>query len=111
MARVNRRLISNTHIDASKASSLGIPSLTAATTPVSLSGNTRKTTSNQKNTGASTAWQYYDTVGELSYVCRWLGNNLSQVKLMASDLDENGDPLGSTEDSTAAKIVADIAGG
>lgn len=112
MARVNRRLISNTHIDASKASSLGIPSLTAATTPVRLGGNTRNTaTSNQKNTGASTAWEYYDTVGELSYVCRWLGNNLSQVKLMASDLDENGDPLGSTEDSTAAKIVADIAGG
>ena len=111
MARINRRLLSKAHIDASKASSLGIPSLTAATTPVSLGGNTRKTTSNQKNTGAATAWEYYDTVGELSYVCRWLGNNLSQVKLMASDLDENGDPLGSTEDSTAAKIVADIAGG
>lgn len=110
MARISRRKMTQARIDSSKASSIGLPSLTAATTPVD-TGSSRRATQSQQDTGASTAWEYYDTVGELSYVCRWLGNNLSQVRLMASDLDENGDPLGSTEDKQAARIVADIAGG
>ena len=110
MARISRRKISAAGIDASKGSSIGIPSLTAATKPVNLSEK-RQPTSSQRNSGEAEAWEYYDVVGELSYVCQWLGNNLSQVKLLASDLDENGDPVGTSEDKAASQIVADIAGG
>lgn len=112
MARISQRKINRAHIDASKASSIGLPSLTAATTPVAADGNRGAQGAQQeRDGGAAEAWSYYDVVGELSYVCRWLGNNLTQVRLMASDLDQDGSPIGSSEDLQAAKIVADIAGG
>ena len=85
MARISRRKINRAHIDASKASSIGLPSLTAATTPVATDGNRpAQGTQQARDGGAAEAWSYYDVVGELSYVCRWLGNNLTQVRLMAS---------------------------
>lgn len=99
MARIRRR----------RQSDINHPSLTAAATPVNL---TERTQGGQKVASWSAqAWEFYDTVGELRYVCEWLGNNLSQVTLLASDLDVQGNPTGDTQDQQAAQIVADIAGG
>lgn len=57
------------------------------------------------------AWTYYDTVGELRYVCEWLSNALSQCRLVPSEVDQFGDPTGSTDNDTVNRVVADIAGG
>lgn len=58
------------------------------------------------------AWNYYNSVGELRYVCSWLSNALSRCTIVGSDVDENtGQPLGSTEDEMVNNTVRDIAGG
>lgn len=91
-------------------SAISAPSLTAAATPVNLK-DTKRSTTTTAGSWTAEAWGYYDTVGELRYVCEWLGNNLSQVTLLASDVDEQGNPTGTTNDEQASQIVADIAGG
>lgn len=58
------------------------------------------------------AWGFYDSVGELRYVCEWLAAALSRCTIKASDIDEvTGLPTGFTEDALAAETVRDIAGG
>lgn len=60
----------------------------------------------------SQAWGYYDSVGELRYVCSWLSNALSRCTLVASDVNmDTGQPTGTTEDERVVGMVSDIAGG
>lgn len=67
---------------------------------------TRKTTGWQDD-----AWLYFDTVGELRYVCAWLTNALSRCRLVPSDVDEYGIPTGECTNPAVQQVVADIAGG
>lgn len=59
------------------------------------------------------AWDFYNTVGELRFVCQWLRNSASRVTLYAADVDPmTGRPSQEPSDSALARqIVADIAGG
>lgn len=57
------------------------------------------------------AWEYYDSVGELRYTIQYLHNALSRARLIASDVDETGNPTGACSDPTVQEIVRDIAGG
>ena len=59
------------------------------------------------------AWQYYNSVGELRFVCQWLRNSASRVTLYAADIDpQTGAPSADPSANTLARqIVADIAGG
>lgn len=101
MPRVARRPITGAE--------LASPALVAAATPVKTGTTTKKVA---EATGwKKEAWDFYDTVGELSYVCDWLGDALSRARLIASDIAEDGRPTGATADNTVASIVADIAGG
>lgn len=60
----------------------------------------------------SRAWQAYNEVGELRKVTQWLANSLSRVNLYAADVNDSGTPSTTpTEDDTATRVVADIAGG
>ena len=101
MPRVARRPITGAE--------LASPALVAAATPVKTGNSTKKVA---EATGwKKEAWDFYDTVGELSYVCDWLGDALSRARLIASDIADDGRPTGTTDDTTVASIVADIAGG
>lgn len=101
MPRVARRPITGAE--------LASPALVAAATPVKTGNSTKKVA---EATGwKKEAWDFYDTVGELSYVCDWLGDALSRARLIASDIADDGRPTGATADTTVASIVADIAGG
>lgn len=59
------------------------------------------------------AWEFYNTVGELRFVCQWLRNSASRVTLYAADVDPTtGRPsTETTSNALARQIVADIAGG
>lgn len=88
-----------------------LPYLTAAAQPMGASKTTGGS-SNQSTAWKTDAWDYYDRVGELRFVCAWIENNLSRVALVASDIDPTtGHPTGSTDDQLAIETVADIAGG
>lgn len=104
MARIASRPLSDT-----LASPTG---LTAAATPV----NTKAATTGGKQLGGDEAWkkeawQAYDDVGELGFVCRWVGKALSRARLVASDIGPDGMPTGTTDDQMVSDIVHDIAGG
>ncbi|AJE32526.1 hypothetical protein B842_03365 [Corynebacterium humireducens NBRC 106098 = DSM 45392] len=92
-------------------SELASPSLTAAATTVDTTTTTNQVTD---TTGwKKQAWDAYDKVGELRYVCQRIANSLSRVTLYAADIDPTtGRPSTSpTDNPTAASIVNDIAGG
>lgn len=57
-------------------------------------------------------WNFFDTVGELQFVCNWLSNALSRCTIMASDVNpDTGQPTGETDDDMANNTTRDIAGG
>lgn len=95
-------------------SEIAAPVLTAAAVPVD-------TTQPQTTTGGSftaggwkkAAWDAYDTVGELAYVCERIANSLKRVSLYAAEIDPTTGRASSapTENQTVAGIVSDIAGG
>lgn len=88
-----------------------LPALTAAApSRVHHAGGADKITDATKD-WQNEAWRFYDTVGELRYVCQYLSNALTKCQLVASDVDEAGAPTGTTEDEVVRQIVADIAGG
>lgn len=106
MPRITRRAVPTATIASPTA-------VTAAATPIdsttAMTPGSRTTTSAQWQTDA---WGFFDRVGELRYVCGWLANSLSRVTLVASDIDPTtGQPTGTTDDTTVAAMVADIAGG
>lgn len=103
MPRITRRTAAQAEIAS--------PALTAATTPVDVRSQSRSRKISASK-WAKQAWDFYDSVGELRYVCGWLSNSLSRVSLVASDVNPmTGQPTGETEDESVAGIVADIAGG
>lgn len=57
------------------------------------------------------AWRYYELVGELAYYASWRAASASRVKLVASDIGEDGLPTGSTENVRVQEIVQAIGGG
>lgn len=57
------------------------------------------------------AWHMLDMVGELRYFVGWLSASCSRVKLIASELDDEGLPTGECEDDNVKEIVKAIAGG
>lgn len=52
-----------------------------------------------------------DAVGELRYYVAWRSNSCSRVKLVASELGEDGMPTGECENARVNEIVKAIAGG
>lgn len=96
--------------------SVAVPrSLTAAGQPITSTsggGVSSSGTGGGDTSWAQQGWGFFDTVGELRYVCAWLSNALSRCSIMASDVDpDTGQPTGSTEDVMAKDTVRDIAGG
>lgn len=58
------------------------------------------------------AWEMYETVGELSAVCQWMGASASRVNLFAAEIDEEtGRADKPTDNPDAVEIVRDIGGG
>lgn len=57
------------------------------------------------------AWDMLDTVGELRYYVAWRSNSCSRVRLVASELGEDGMPTGECENPRVNDIVRAIAGG
>ena len=87
-------------------------SLTAAATRVATTRGPSGQSPVETRSWQHQAWDYLDDVGELSYVCSWLANSLSQVELYAAEVDAHGRPADHpTNNETAASIVGDIAGG
>ncbi len=86
-------------------------SLLAAAAPVD--GGAKSSGSGGRDSAWKTdAWDYYDRVGELRFVCAWLEHSLSRCALIASTVDPaTGQPTGECDDPVAVDTVADIAGG
>lgn len=59
----------------------------------------------------SAAWDMLDVVGELRYYVAWRSNSCSRVKLVASELGEDGLPSGECDNDRVNEIVKAIAGG
>jgi hypothetical protein len=57
------------------------------------------------------AWRQYEISGELRFACVWLGNALSRCRLVAMDVDDNGQILGPTTNKIAKDLVAGFMGG
>lgn len=107
MARIIRR---RTPAPAAPASTP--VSLIAATQPVSMGKSQAGSSSRDATAWKADAWDYYDMVGELRFVCQWLENSLSRCALIASTIDpKTGQPTGQCDDQLAVETVADIAGG
>lgn len=103
MPRIHRRILGGGEIAS--------PTLTAAATHIDTTS--QKATRHITTSGwKKHAWDMYDQVGELRYICQWLSNALSRVKLYAADIDTTGRPtLTPTTNPAATTIVTDIAGG
>lgn len=89
-----------------------VPALTAASAVVA---NTGKTFKNQMSvTGRdcwqNDAWDMLDKVGELRYYVSWRSSGCSRVRLIASELDDQGLPTGECENARVRQIVNSIAG-
>lgn len=66
----------------------------------------------QEDDWQAEAWEMYQTVGELSAVCRWMGSSASRVTLFAAEVDEtSGRADTPTEQPDAVDLVQDMAGG
>lgn len=104
MPRIHTRPLTATELAAPTA-------LTAAATR--LRNTTTPTRGTPNNGWKIDAWDAYDHIGELRYVCQWIANALSRVTLYAADVDPTtGRPTTTpTDNTTAAQIAADIAGG
>lgn len=86
--------------------------LTAASAPIDNPGKTFKNqVSLSGRMGWQTeAWELLDTVGELRYYTSWRSNACSRVRLVASELDEQGMPTGECANERVRQIVNGIAG-
>lgn len=117
MSKVHARLVKTSAIVAPEKS------LTAAVQryDTAARGNAAGSGGKGDETWQGQAWQYFDSVGELRFVCTWLGNALSQCSIHASRVDLLGNPTGSVEagdgleltpdDQLAIDTAGDIAGG
>ncbi len=56
------------------------------------------------------AWDLLDKVGELRYYVSWRANSCSKVRLIASELDDEGKPTGKCENEDVKAIVNAIGG-
>src|SRR5690242_19232110 len=56
------------------------------------------------------AWELLDRVGELRYYVAWRSNSCSKVRLVASELDEEGVPTGKCRSPVVRNIVKSIGG-
>lgn len=63
------------------------------------------------NAWQETAWDMLDMVGELRYYVGWAAAACSRVKLIASELDDDGVPTGKCDNERVKAIVKAIAGG
>lgn len=60
----------------------------------------------------TTAWYYYDAVGELRFAHNWIANAVSRATLYAAEIDpETGLVTGPTEDARAQAAASAILGG
>ena len=71
----------------------------------------RTTMSSARDDWQTVAWDMLDTVGELRYYVAWRSNSCSRVKMIASELGEDGLPSGECENDRVNEIVKAIAGG
>lgn len=92
---------------------LAAPTLTAAATPITpTTGTYGKIGTNNRSDWKNRAWHYFDTIGELGYVCEWISASLSRVKIIPSAINPStGQPTLSCDDEQVNQIVTDIAGG
>ncbi|MGN8890007.1 hypothetical protein [Dysosmobacter sp. HCP28S3_G4] len=66
----------------------------------------------KKTAWQAEAWEMYNTVGELSAVCQWIGSSAARVGLYAADVDPDTGRTNSPSDNRLARqIVRDIGGG
>lgn len=93
-------------------------SLTAAVAPVTDPSKVFPTAGINSSGGwQQEAWRFTRTVGELGFYVRWRSNACAQVRLVASEIDEEtGIPTGSvdpenTEGQQFVELVKQIAGG
>lgn len=105
MSRVTQRILTTTE--------LASPSLTAAATPIDMGTRTSGAKIADASGWKKRAWDAYDTIGELRYVCQRIGNSLSRITLYAADIDPSTGRATTTptDNTTVASIVTDIAGG
>lgn len=53
------------------------------------------------------AWKYTELVGELDYYVRWRSSSVSRCRLMASAVDEQGQPTGKLDEISDGVLTAD----
>ena len=91
--------------------------MTAASAPVTDPTKIFTSTTTQLIPWQDEAWRYVRCIGELGYFVRWRSNACGQVRLVASEIDEDtGEPTGSvdpdnTEGQKVVDLVKKIAGG
>lgn len=95
-------LVGNLKLDSLTAAGLSVPP------PV---GGTKKNDEYKSAEWQQQAWEMYDQVGELRYLIQWEANAASRCALVASDIANDGQPTGSTEDLKALEVAKLIAGG
>jgi hypothetical protein len=91
-----------------------LPSLTAAAaryarTPQNSRGQSPTSASGQK--WQAEAWDMFDRVPEVRFVCNWIGNAMSGARLFAGRRAPDGTVERAPDDHPAAELVASIAGG
>lgn len=91
--------------------------LTAAYSPVTDTGGLFGVAASPRTTWQDEAWRFTKVIGELGYFVRWRANSCAQVRLVASEIDEDtGIPTGSVDPDNAegqqvVNLVKQIAGG
>lgn len=91
---------------------IAAPTLTAAATKITPTTQNPITTHTRRDDWTRRAWHYYDAIGELGYVCEWIGASLSRVRIIPSSINPTtGQPTMECDDTQVAQIVTDIAGG
>lgn len=90
-----------------------VKALTAAVEPVDTErGQYKSKVAFSGRNGWQTAcWNYLETVGELRYFVSWISNCCSQVRLIASEMDDEGKPTGMCADPDVRELANGIAGG
>ena len=53
------------------------------------------------------AWEYTRHVGELDYYLRWRSHSVSRCRLVASEVDEQGQPTGGLEETDTGALSSD----
>lgn len=81
--------------------------VTAATAVIPLGAESSwKTWKFKAHEWQAEAWRLYDIVGELRFLANWIGDSVSQAHLYVTEVNENGEETGPTEQEAIGRLAA-----